>query len=307
MIDIQELPSGEKRWFFHGSATSAGTLSYSWLKPKNIKIIFAILFGAGGNGGMGGSGAAGTGRYGGGAGANGRISYAFIPAFLCPEILYISVGGLGSETYTMLSVKDERYVDDKYPICWAVAGGPGTDATATVGGLGGTPLSPGPSGSPPHNFAANGFEFAANLNVGGASGGRGGGPFLNRGIVVAAASVGLTGSSSYITSDDGAGGGGACQTGDIGNGGKVSHWGPYNVIEILGGSSTGAVNGNDGHFILRPLRRKGGSGGAGSDAGTGGNGGNGSLSGGGGGGSGAGITAGQKGLGGPGLCILVAK
>ncbi len=72
---------------------------YTWQKPKGIEYVYILAISPGAGGGGGASAASGTQKGGGGGGGSGGVVRLSILASLLPDILYISVGLLGSGGY----------------------------------------------------------------------------------------------------------------------------------------------------------------------------------------------------------------
>ena len=103
MNGFQHLPSQQDQrfWVYTGDGVSRGaglgSAYQTWIKPPGISFVHIIAVGAAG----GGSGAyiyqAGTAARGGSGGGSGAMTSAFLPAYLVPDTLYVTVakGGLG--------------------------------------------------------------------------------------------------------------------------------------------------------------------------------------------------------------------
>lgn len=277
-----------------------------WNKPKGINFVYGLLIGAGSGGGGGFSFGAGTAGGGGGGGTPGAILQFLQPAYLVPDMLYVTVATGG-------------------------AGG-------NVGGLGGYPNVTGLFyGNMGNQAAASRTYFAfPNSAQAGVQSGRGGTATVggNGGTVLALPAItlltGIAGFSNYVQptpltgfnggfasagSDatyvgrvaGGAGGGGVSAGVAYAGGNVIAPSTSVNSIwsrNLSGGANTGAA-GENGITLFEPtFFSLPGAGGGATLTGTGGAGGKGGI-GCGGGGGGAGPTGGRGGDGGDGFIMLV--
>lgn len=158
MNGFQHLPSQQDQrfWVYTGDGVSRGaglgSAYQTWIKPPGISFVHIIAIGAAG----GGSGAyiyqAGTAARGGSGGGSGAMTSAFLPAYLVPDILYISVavGGNGGAASTSTSANvgsngiGATYVAFHpvdtvgYALCIANTGNAGTVPAGGSGAIGGT-------------------------------------------------------------------------------------------------------------------------------------------------------------------------
>jgi hypothetical protein len=150
MLDYSHLPKQQNGNidYFPGFSNTDGGSWVVWEKPKGTHMIRITCIAGGGGGGTGYNGNPGTGGAGGGSSA---ISIVTIPAYVLPDVLYVSsgVGGNGGvapsvNTATLGSNGIRSYVciaQDTgaiYRVCYADSGKAGTTAaTSTAGGSAG--------------------------------------------------------------------------------------------------------------------------------------------------------------------------
>jgi hypothetical protein len=158
MDGFQHLPSQQQQrfWVYTGDGVSRGaglgSTYQTWIKPPGISFVHITAIGAAG----GGSGAyiyqAGVAARGGSGGGSGAMTSVFLPAYLVPDILYISVavGGNGGAASTSTSANagsngiGATYVafypvdSAGYALCIANAGNAGTAPAGGAGAVGGT-------------------------------------------------------------------------------------------------------------------------------------------------------------------------
>jgi hypothetical protein len=305
MLDYLHLPKQQNGNidYFPGFSDTDGGSWVVWEKPKGIQMIRITCIAGGGGGGSGFSSNTTTNRGGGGGGGSSAISIVTIPAYVLPDILYVSsgVGGpggaanpasanLGSDgirSYVCIA-QDTGVI---YRVCYADSGKAGTTAPTSVP-AGGTAGAAGTVATIADMLLAS---YGMRDFIGGQGGGAGGSN---------SAGTSITYPTTGLLLSAGAGGGGTASN----LGGQVSA--PtqtvYNIFpSTLGGQAAG-FSGNLGREIYQPLLSTGGSGGA--SASTTGAGGSGSAggfgSGGGGGGAGGFGSAGGGGNGGNGLIII---
>ena len=156
MLDIFHLPDykiKDQQIFFgegvYPNLSNISNYNKTWVKPRGCSYVFILSIGAGGGGSGGATGAAGTARSGGGGGGAGGVVRTFLPAKLCPDILYVSVGigGIGGASNTLGNVGTSTSVSVK-PIIgtpvledainYASGGSAGAIPIAGGGGSGGT-------------------------------------------------------------------------------------------------------------------------------------------------------------------------
>jgi hypothetical protein len=302
MLDYLHLPKQQNGNidYFPGFSDTDGGSWVAWEKPKGTHMIRITCIAGGGGGGSGFSSNTITNRGGGGGGGSSAISIVTIPAYVLPDLLYVSsgVGGPGGAanpaTANLGSDGIRSYVciaQDTgviYRVCYADSGKAGTTAPDAVptGGTGG---------------AAGTVATIANMllasygisNFIGGQAGVGGG--------ASNAGTSLTYPSTGLLISGGAGGAG----GNNGAGGAVNT--PtqtvYNICPSLSIIVGSGIKGDPGREIYQPLLSTGATGG--STGPVGGNGGAGGFgSGGGGGGAGGAGAAGGGGKGGNGLVII---
>jgi hypothetical protein len=270
-----------------------------WTKPPGISFIHIICVG----GASGGGGApirnAGASVGGGGGGASGTITSTFLPAYLVPDTLYISVGpggngGAGGPSTvaaagnpgfpSWVSFWPEPNISfvPGYTLCFA--------NQAFIGGGAGALGALGTGGTAPAAVSATSLRYSQvglrNYLPGqvGANGGAGAGGSI----------------TALYRTTGGAGGGGNNASGVVGVGGSVSAAGEY--INPIASSPSGS----DGPRIQDLIKfiAAGGTGGSGAVSISGSRGGAGGFGSGGGGGSVGAGGGGAGGDGGTGLVII---
>jgi hypothetical protein len=305
MYGFQNLASQQDQrfWVFQaGLSVQDGASSFNrhtvWTKPPGISFIHIICIGGGSGAGGGSSYAAGSSRGGGGGGASGTMTSTFLPAYLVPDTLYISVGpggsgGAGSSTianagsagfasWVSFWPETNSVNAPGYTLCFA--------NQAFIGGGGGNLSAGGTAGTAPAAVSATSLRYSQvglrNYLVGqaGAAGGLGAGGSI----------------SAVYRTTGGAGGGGNNAAGAVGVGGSIFTAGEY-VNPILPSSS-----GSDGPRIQDLIKfiAAGGTGGSGAVLISGSRGGAGGFGSGGGGGSVGSGSGGRGGDGGTGLVII---
>jgi hypothetical protein len=288
------------------SSPSAFRSMQRWEKPKGINFVYAMLINAGTGGGGGYSFGVGTAGGGGGGGAPGNVIQFIQPAYLVPDVLYMTVarGGTGGAAATA-----GGYPSLSTGMWYSVVGStaaatrmyyafPSTTPAGTTSGRAGAVGAGGNGGTA--------YTISTTLQQPGVSG------FSN--LSISAVLTGFAGTliagtnATFAGRPQGGAGGGGVTSGVAAAGGNVlspttsgqSVW----SRDLLGGAATGQA-GEDGITLFEPtfLSLPGAGGGA-NASGTGGAGGKGGI-GCGGGGGGAGTTGGDGGNGGDGLVILV--
>ena len=277
-----------------------------WEKPKGINFVYGMIINAGTGGGGGFSFGAGTAGGGGGGGAPGNVLQFIQPAYLVPDVLYMTVakGGAGGAAstaggypliasgmwYTTTPLSNITRTYYAYPSNTPAGTTSGRAGTVGAGGNGGQVYTTSGTSQQPGIMGFGNFAQTAVLT--GFAGG------------FAAAGTNTT----FVGRPTGGAGGGGV-SGSIGyNGGNViAPTTSVNSIwsrNLSGGVNTG-VNGEDGITLFEPtFFSLPGAGGGANASGVGGNGASGGI-GCGGGGGGAGTTGGRGGNGGDGLIILV--
>ena len=289
------------------SAPSAFRSMQRWEKPKGINFVYAMLINAGTGGGGGYSFGVGTAGGGGGGGAPGNVIQFIQPAYLMPDVLYMTVarGGAGGAAATA-----GGYPSLSTGMWYSVAGStaaatrmyyafPSTTPAGTTSGRAGTVGAGG-----------NGGQVYTTSGTSQQPGIMGFGNFAQTAVLTGfAGGFAAAGTNTTFVGRPTGGAGGGGVSGSIGyNGGNViAPTTSVNSIwsrNLSGGVNTG-VNGEDGITLFEPtFFSLPGAGGGANASGVGGNGGNGGI-GCGGGGGGAGTTGGRGGNGGDGLIILV--
>lgn len=282
-----------------------------WQKPRNARMIFAIVVGGGGGGGGGFTGAAGTARGGGGGGGSGAVSRIIIPAFFLPDTLFVFCGSGGAGSTGS-----------------GVAGGAGTRSyisKTTVGGVSGpecliiSGANDAGGGGAGTGAAAGGAGAAGTISTGGVWGFGVGERIAGQIGALGGAQTGANGPSvtwgnTNLPISGGAGGGGTPIANTDFTGGSIT--GTIQVPTLTGGAAAGGA-GRQGWLLgggiadfKETLGRQewastgGSGGGTNGAAGVGGPGGQ-AQYGSGGGGGGAGVTGGTGGKGGDGFVVLV--
>lgn len=298
------------------AAATSSTEWQVWTKPKDARMIYMFALGGGGAGASPTALTPFTSCYGGGAGGPSATISFMIPAFFCPDQLWVQVGqgGKGSNTgagaaglQTFVAVEPFNQALANANI-WTMLGASG-GAGGAVNGAGGAEAV----GSAPQ-WCKKGHLTATNAQVVSANGGGVGG--VNN-------AVGFSSpwsQSGTITMGGGGGGGqGGIGTGtsNTGNGGSIilpytnDFWPSAPNGGIGGNTTVNATNGDPGYSAAYFMVNMGGAGGGASAgntfgvAGTGGNGARGSGGGGGGGGTNA-ATRGRGGDGGDGLLYVIS-
>jgi hypothetical protein len=276
-----------------------------WNKPKGINFVYGLIIAAGSGGGGGFSMGAGTTGGGGGGGTPGQITQFLQPAYLVPDILYVTVGvggagGAAGTAGSLVTVSSGLFYTTLGPSANSVTRTyyalPGSPATNPQSGRGGTSGAGGAGGTAGGSFGATtgmaGFSnFAISTVLSGFAG-----------TLVAGTNA------TFAGRPQGGAGGGGVTSGVAAAGGNVL--GPTTSGQSIwsrnlsGGAATGAA-GEDGITLFNPtFFSLPGAGGGANASGTGGDGGKGGI-GCGGGGGGAGTTGGRGGAGGDGLVMLV--
>jgi hypothetical protein len=305
MLDYLHLPKQQNGNidYFPGFSDTDGGSWVVWEKPKGIQMIRITCIAGGGGGGSGFSSNTTTNRGGGGGGGSSAISIVTIPAYVLPDILYVSsgVGGPGGAanpaTANLGSDGIRSYVciaQDTgviYRVCYADSGKAGTTAPTSVpaGGTGG---------------AAGSVATIADMLLA---------SYGIRNFIVgqtgtAGSALGTGVNQNYPTTglllSGGTGGSGGTNT--TGSSQNAPTQTVYNIFSTLNSPIGSANSGQPGREIYQPLLSTGATGGnVNSGTGPGGTGGAGGFgSGGGGGGAGGANAAGGGGNGGNGLIII---
>lgn len=260
--------------------TSPG--NYTWIKPPGIIMVYILCIGGGGGGGSTPSQTAGTNRAGGGGGGSGSFARGIFPAFMLPDVLFVTVGtpgigqvgGVGSTNGGTTAVM--VYNNPASPLAANVtlirANG-GSTAAQTAAGAGAS-NSVGTT-QPMGQFGINSNGLSASAGAAGVSGNTGGALTLFS-VLNTVGNGGTAGGGINSSNTEFAGGAYTCTNPDI---------------ATLKGGVSPTYSGNNGIAYRQaksehPFYNIGGTGGGGNASGAGGRGGNGIL-GGGGGGSGA--------------------
>jgi hypothetical protein len=298
MLDYLHIPKQQNGNidYFPGISNTDGGSWVAWEKPKGTHMIRITCIGGGGGGGSGYNGNPGSG---GGGGGSSAISIVTIPAYVLPDILYVSsgVGGNGgvapsANTATPGSNGIRSYVSIAqdigaiYCVCYADCGkAPITLPSSSAGGGGGV------AALPATIVVMLLASYGIRNFIAGQTGGAGGSPASNAGII------------TYPTT-------GLLLSGGVGGSGSQNSFGgvistPAQTVYTIFTTPSGGVNdanntNSSGVEIYQPLLSCGGSS-AGFNAGGGaGDGGFGS----GGAGSRGGAGALPGGKGGNGLVII---
>jgi len=303
MLDYLHLPKQQvgNIDYFPGFSDTDGGSWVAWEKPKGINMIRITCIGGGGGGGYGQNSTVST-RNSGAGGGSGAITIVTIPAYVLPDILYVSsiagarggnsVGSLGAGNAGASYVCIAQSTASIYTVCYANGGNAGGSNGTTTAGAGG-------------NASTQANMLLASYGIWNTIAGQTGG-------------TGGTGSATAITypttglllSGGVAGGGGVSASANV----TAPTQTVYNIFpSVTGGvAGTNGTDGQQGHSIYQPLLSCGGAGGGssnttGSGTGTGGSGADGGFPGSGGGGSGCGAGTGgarSGGNGGSGLVVI---
>ena len=248
MLDLNHLPKPQNGYIDYFYST--GTSWVTWEKPRGISMIHITCFGAGAGGA--GGGASGNGGSGGGSGGQTTL---LIPAYVLPDILYVSVGRGGAGGITNPSfpsiiqpgsdgsssvVSIAQSTDAIYVVCFANGG-----SGSTNGGAFGAAQATSSNAL----MSFSGFFFA----LAGQDGG-----FPN--------SANITYPTTGLLVSGGAGGGNVNFLGGSGVGGSilVPTQSAFSIISSIAGANF-PNNGSSGLTILQPLMSTGGAGGAGTN------------------------------------------
>ena len=303
MLDYLHLPKQQNGNidYFPGISDADGAEWIAWEKPTGTHMIRITCIAGGGGGGSGFSSDNNNARGGGGGGGSSAISIVTIPAYVLPDILYISsgIGGAGGAenpaTANLGSNGIRSYVciapdnSTSYRVCYADSGKAGT--TAANSAAGGT--------------AGSGGTVAAITDMPLACYG------IRNFIAGQAGAVGGTTSANSITYPTtglllSGGGGGPGNNISVSGNINAPTQTVYNIFSTLSTVTGSGNKGGSGREIYQPLLSTGGSSGTSaattSFGGVGGVGGFGS--GGGGGAAGGANAAGGGGKGGNGLVII---
>ena len=302
MDGFQHLPSQQQQrfWVYTGDGVSRGaglgSAYQTWIKPPGISFVHIIAVGAAG----GGSGAyiyqAATASRGGSGGGSGAMTSVFLPAYLVPDTLYISVavGGNGGAASNSTSANvgsngiGATYVafypinTVGYSLCVANSGQAGTVPAAGAGAAGGA------AGTNVISTSLPTSQIGLRNYLSGQAGG-----------------TGLSNVTSTITGvyriTGGGGGGGNSAAGAVAAGtsiGTTGDWGPQSISSSPAGTDGGRIE------DLIDFISAGGTGASSSTTITGSSGGWGGFGSGGGGGSVGLNRGGAGGKGGNGLVII---
>ena len=303
MLDYLHLPKQQNGNidYFPGFSNTGGGSWVVWEKPTGIHMIRITCIGGGGGGGYGANSTVSA-RSSGAGGGSGAITIVTIPAYVLPDILYVSsgtggrggnsAGSIGSGNAAASYVCIAQSTAAIYTVCYANGGNAGGSNGTTTAGAGGQIATIG-------NMSLAGYGI---YNF----------------IVGQDGTAGSTGTATAITypttglllSGGVAGGGGVSASANV----TAPTQTVYNIFpSVTGGvASVNGTNGGQGHSISQPLLSCGGAGGGssnttGSGSNTGGSGADGGFPGSGGGGSGCGAGTGgarSGGNGGNGLVVI---
>lgn len=293
--------------------------SFTWNKPANAKVVYAMCIGGGGGGGSGAKQSATNCTGGGGGGGGGKAEGWFDPASLsASETITVGAGGAGAAAISAANTNGATGTNGGFSSF-------GTRVRAFGGGGGGAASGNGGRGGGGAGGAGTGGQGGLNPGAGGRGGGVAGGD--NTSLAAAQggdspASGGGGGGGSQVSAAANRGGDsyyGASGGGGGGGGGNAAAAGPgaqggaagLNSIANGGTNGTGASNGVAGTAGTSPttwVAGGGGGGGGGAVSGNGGAGGDGGSPGGGGGGGGttsSGTNSGKGGDGADGIVVVV--
>jgi len=122
MLDFNNLPTNQKidKQTFYANSTSNGANWATWAKPRGVNFISIIAIAGGGGGGGGRVGATGVSGGGGGGGSSAYV-VALYPAWMLPDVLYVSVGiggdggGTGAAGIAGVNTYISIYPSSSYP------------------------------------------------------------------------------------------------------------------------------------------------------------------------------------------------
>jgi hypothetical protein len=305
MLDYLHLPKQQNGNidYFPGFSNTDGGSWVAWEKPKGTHMIRITCIGGGGGGGYGQNSTASS-RTSGAGGGSGAITIVTIPAYILPDILYVSAGtggnggkvvfgsGTNSTNGSGSYVCVAQSTAAIYTVCIANGGGGGGSNGTTTAGSGGT-------------VATIADMLLASYGIYNFLGGQSGG------TASSSAATAITYPTTGLLLSGGVAGGGGIS--DSANATAPTQT-VYNIFpSVTGGvAGTNGTDGQQGHSIYQPLLSCGGAGGGssnttGSGSGTGGSGAGGGFPGSGGGGSGCGSGTGgdrRGGNGGAGLIVI---
>jgi len=290
MNGFQDLPSQQQQrfWVYTGNAGSA---FQTWIKPPGISFIHIITIGAGGGGRGASIFQSGVAVRGGSGGGSGAMTSAFLPAYLVPDTLYISVGvgGIGGAASTTTSANAAANGTGNTFVSFVPGGITFTPVYCLAPvGLGGGAVAGGTAGAA---IASSTFP-AAQIGLRNTISGQGGAV----GGVPTPASI----TAAYRITGGG-GGGGQSAANAVASGtsiGTAGDWGPITISSSPAGENGGRIE------DLIDFISAGGTGASSSTTISGSNGGWGGFGSGGGGGSIGPGRGGAGGNGGNGLVII---
>lgn len=256
MLDLFHLPTNTVADIkeFKGNSVTAGLSWQTWLKPRGVSMIHIFLLGQGGGGGAGAIGANSTAAGGGGGGSGGQTSLT-MPAWMLPDILYISTGasatGAGVASYVSIAPN----ITANHVVAIANGGGAGGNASGATAGAAGSAGAIATVATMPL-----GWSFA-NLALAGQAG-------IIGGVAVAGAALTLPTTGLLVTGGTGGGGLPAAAATGTNGGAFTVPAAPSPFPPQVGGvgSATATVpadNGsNGGNFMNKLFYCYGGTGGA---------------------------------------------
>ena len=127
-------PPGADATWFYGNSVTTGASWLSWTKKKTANMVHILLIGSGGNGGLGVAGANST-AAGGGGGASGGQTSVLIPAYMIPDVLFLSLAYGGSAVASYVSF--DRSIAAQSVLALAQPGGNGGNAVGATAGAAG--------------------------------------------------------------------------------------------------------------------------------------------------------------------------
>lgn len=308
-LDIQE---------FTQASPADGSFSQVWHKPRSASMVSILLIGGGGGGGRGRAGA-NSAASGGGGGGSGAFVDVIVPAWVLPNVLYISIGqgGLGSSTgnggsgiASRIAAYPNTSAGNSVLLCNGGGGGGSGNLSTTAGTAGTAATASAASTSFLGGLLSYGYlGSTTNISVAGVPGSSGG-----------TTSTGAAFTVSRSLTLGGTGGGALGSNATTGAaGGVYTNPASPTVYPVHNGGLGGGTTTSDGghgsngfpvYFNGTLQALLGGTGGAsgGGVSGNGGNGGNGAIGCGGGGGGSCftGFVAGSGGNGGDGYCLIAS-
>ena len=165
MLDMSHISSFSKSYIqvFNANSTAANSNFSPWNKPRGCS--FVRVFGLGGGGGGGAGAVPGTSSAGGGGGASGSQFNVLFPAYVLPDILWVSVGFGGIPSGSGISTAINTTPSSTTAIITATGGGGGSAASGGTAGIAGVAGAATISGVPYIQFCFLGGGISSNTNA----------------------------------------------------------------------------------------------------------------------------------------------